>query len=155
MYKRLFLTLALLVCLAPAATAGQMQNVDYDGLMNYVLDQQGKVVVVAFWATWCGPCLKEMPGLVELRDMYPKSDLEMVAVSLDFDPGAAKRYLKKQPLNLTLFLAGPDLMDLMEIKSIPKTLLFDHQGYLAMDHNGYLPKEALQGHIETLLQEAD
>ena len=64
-------------------------------LANY----RGKVVLLNFWASWCGPCIQETPALVELHHEHP--DLAILAVSIDEDPGAYQRFLSRFHVDLT------------------------------------------------------
>lgn len=99
-------------------------------LSDYV--GKGKVVLVDFWASWCGPCRREMPNLVEAYAKYKGKNFEIVGVSLDQDGAAWKESIKK--LNMT----WPQMSDLKfwqsegaqlyAINSIPHTVLFDGDG---------------------------
>jgi len=61
---------------------------------------RGKIVVLNFWATWCPPCIKEMPSLVGLQKKFPANDVTVVAVSLDDDAGDYHQFLKNQNIDL-------------------------------------------------------
>ena len=93
---------------------------------------KGKVVLVDFWASWCGPCRREMPNLVEAYAQYKGKNFEIVGVSLDQDAAAWKESIKK--LNMT----WPQMSDLKfwqsegaqlyAVNSIPHTVLIDGDG---------------------------
>lgn len=138
-----------LLCLAGPARA--VDTLDYNQLMDYVAGQKGRVTLVNFWATWCGPCLKEMPSLKRLRSTVPEQKLHVVGISLDFDPSAVDKFLARKPLNYPVFVAGPDLMNLMRIRSIPKTLLYDSEGFEVVNHDGYMSMDALCAKVRSLL----
>lgn len=93
---------------------------------------KGKVVLVDFWASWCGPCRREMPNLVETYAEYKGKNFEIVGVSLDQDPAAWKESIQK--MNMT----WPQMSDLKfwqsegaqlyAVNSIPHTVLIDGEG---------------------------
>ena len=59
-------------------------TVDFDGLQTYMDDHSSEVLVVNFWATWCKPCIKELPAFEKLQDVYADKNVSVVLVSLDF-----------------------------------------------------------------------
>ena len=99
-------------------------------LSDYV--GKGKVVLVDFWASWCGPCRREMPNLVETYAKYKGKNFEIVGVSLDQDGAAWKEAIKK------LDMTWPQMSDLKfwqsegaqlyAVNSIPHTVLIDGDG---------------------------
>ncbi len=158
---RLALLLVLALLAMPWGThAGapekpEIRTMDYSQLMRYIIDCEGSMVLVNFWATWCGPCLKEMPGLIKLREEIAEDKLHIMGISLDYDPKTYAGYLERNALNFPSFLAAPDLMKLLEIQSIPKMLLFDCEGMEIVSHEGYIPLEELRPKIEDLLAAVD
>lgn len=133
------------------AQATAPARLDYDGLMDRIAQAKGRVAVVAFWATWCGPCLKEMPELRQLRQEVPQDVLEIIAVSFDYDEAAHAAWLARNPLRFPAYLASPELMGLLDIKSIPRTLLFDASGLAILQHEGYLPPDVLRQKLREIL----
>lgn len=99
-------------------------------LSDYV--GKGKVVLVDFWASWCGPCRREMPNLVEAYAKYKNKNFEIVGVSLDQSGDAWKEAIKK--LNITwpqmsdLKYWGSEGAQLYAVSSIPHTVLIDGEG---------------------------
>lgn len=99
-------------------------------LSDYV--GKGKVVLVDFWASWCGPCRREMPNLVEAYAKYKGKNFEIVGVSLDADANSWKEAIKK--LNITwpqmsdLKYWGSEGAQLYAVNSIPHTILIDGEG---------------------------
>ncbi len=88
---------------------------------------RGKVVLVNFWATWCAPCLEEIPALEALHQQMPQ--LEILAVSTDKDPGEYARYLAHNPLPFDLVRDGTDqTADLYHTDGVPETFVVDSHG---------------------------
>ena len=101
-------------------------------------DYRGKVVALNFWASWCGPCRKEMPLLDELHQKYSKAGFEMLGVNVDADPAAAEKFLGKVPVSFpTVSDADNRVADQYENQAMPTTFFIDKTGKIANIHRGY------------------
>jgi thiol-disulfide isomerase/thioredoxin len=91
---------------------------------------KGKTVVVDFWATWCGPCIHEIPGYVALQKKYADRGLVIVGVSVDRKgETAVPPFAKKMSINYPLALATPEVIEAFGgIEAIPTTFLIDREG---------------------------
>ena len=97
------LPLLMLLLLVPlCATAGGVQKVGVKDLRGFIDSSKGRVLVINYWATWCQPCVKEFPGLVNLRKAFPETDLNVVGISVDYDVRPVENFLKKKVLNVAL-----------------------------------------------------
>jgi cytochrome c biogenesis protein CcmG/thiol:disulfide interchange protein DsbE len=117
---------------------------------------RGKPVMVVFWATWCRPCVMEMPHLVHLQDTYAKHGLRIVAVSLDANGMAAvKPFLEKHPeVTYTVVPNGGEAAAAFGgIRSIPNSFMLDRQGRIVKQFVGLTPGETLEGWVQALLRE--
>ncbi|MGE4298136.1 MAG: TlpA family protein disulfide reductase [Desulfovibrionaceae bacterium] len=137
----------LVLCLVAPAAAADAPEMDGAGFRDYVAQRHGRPLVVNLWATWCAPCIKELPGLATVRRTVPDEQLDMIGVSFDFDPGELAAFLDANPLNYPVFLASPDLMETLGVTSIPLTMLFDTNGLQVMRHEGYIAPDALCAHL--------
>jgi cytochrome c biogenesis protein CcmG, thiol:disulfide interchange protein DsbE len=101
-----------------------------DGIRTVDLNKlRGKVVVLNLWASFCAPCIEELPSLLALQRQMP--DLVIVAVSIDQDPDAYHRFLEKNHLNLvTVRDADQRVNALYGTAQIPETYIIDRQGIL-------------------------
>jgi len=101
-----------------------------DGAFVSLSDLRGRVVMVHFWATWCPPCVEEIPTLDRLRRTSLGKDFEMLAVSVDEGgAGAVAPFLQKNGLNIpVLFDPGRDVAGLYGTYKFPETYLVDRRG---------------------------
>jgi peroxiredoxin len=95
----------------------------------HLASYRGKVVVLNFWATWCPPCIEEMPGLIELHHERP--DLAILAVSIDEDPDAYQSFLVQRHVDLTT-VRDPHqtAAKLYHTEAWPETYIIDRQGFI-------------------------
>lgn len=120
-------------------------------------DHRGKVVLVDFWATWCGPCRMTIPHMIEMRRQIGEDRLEIAGISLD-KGGAAmvEPFVRQMGVNYTILL-DPQARSADQfggVQGIPAFFLIDRSGRIAASMVGAGPKDALVKAIEVLLQEA-
>ena len=101
-------------------------------------EQRGRVVMVNFWATWCGPCKIEMPHLVRLYEKYRASGFQLLGVNIDDDPRNAVAGAAKLGITFPVLLdADKRVAKLYDLSTMPTTLLIDRDGTLRHVHRGY------------------
>jgi cytochrome c biogenesis protein CcmG/thiol:disulfide interchange protein DsbE len=113
--------------------------VDFDGNRMTPEAWRGKVVLVNFWATWCGYCIKEMPELIALQERY-RDQLIIVGLSTDTSPAAdVKAFAKQRGLNYPNAIAGPALQEAFGgVSSLPSTFVVNREGGIVQRHLGML-----------------
>jgi cytochrome c biogenesis protein CcmG/thiol:disulfide interchange protein DsbE len=117
-------------------------------------DYKGKVVLLDFWATWCGPCKIEIPWFIDLERQYKDQGFAVLGVSMDEDGwGAVKPYVQKMKMNYRVLLGNDDVSTAYGgLDSLPTTLLIDRQGKIASVHIGVSAgKEEFKNAIVQLL----
>ena len=114
---------------------------------------KGKLVVVNFWATWCGPCRAEIPGFIDVYKMYKSKGLEIVGISLDQDGwNAINPFVKKMNINYPVVLGNDQIaQDYGNIEAIPTTFIINKEGHIVDRHIGYMDKESFEKMIKSYL----
>jgi thiol-disulfide isomerase/thioredoxin len=119
---------------------------DLNGRKLSSADWHGKVVLVNFWATWCPPCIAEIPDLIRLQDKY-RDHLVVVGVSEDEIPAAeVKRFAEERQVNYPIVMSTPELQRLFPgIVALPTTFALDREGRMAKKHVGLLSGHEAEG----------
>jgi len=121
------------------------------------LDQfKGQVVMINFWASWCGPCRHEMPLLDDIYRHYGKMGFTLLGVNVEPDRGSALAWLKQTPVSFPiLFDAQNKVSKLYGVDVMPTTVFIDRKGNLRMVHVSYNPgdENAYLNEIRALVQE--
>jgi cytochrome c biogenesis protein CcmG/thiol:disulfide interchange protein DsbE len=157
-YSFLILIFAVVGCAKKQPDYGmapQFTLPDINGNQVSLSDFKGKVVILDFWTTWCGPCVKEVPHFIELYDKYKEQGFEMVGISLD-QGGAddVKPFVEKMGVNYTMLIGSQDITKKYGgISSIPTTFVIDKAGKIQRKYVGYRDKTVFEKDIEALLVE--
>jgi peroxiredoxin len=118
-------------------------------------DFRGKVVLLNFWATWCGGCQVEIPWFIEFHNKYKDNGFSVIGVSLDADGWeSVKPYVKEKAVNYPIVIGSRDVAQLYRVSAMPVTLLIDREGRIAASHVGLVSKSDYKGEVETLLGES-
>lgn len=123
-----------------------------DGTNVKLSELRGEVVMINFWATWCGPCRQEMPLLDALYKRFQPAGFTLLGVNVEADPKAAERYLKELPVSFpVLFDTESAVSKLYNNQAMPSTVLVDRDGQLRYLHRGYVPGDEKE--YEALVRE--
>jgi thiol-disulfide isomerase/thioredoxin len=101
---------------------------------------RGNVVLVNFWATWCGPCRAELPLLQDLYNKYSDRNFTVLAVNVDTDRDRIAPFLKAQNLSLPIYFASPNDAEMMTSRGIPTSFIVAPDGTLEKAYVGYSPE---------------
>jgi len=127
---------------------------DANGKAVQLADYRGKVVLLNFWATWCGPCGVEIPWFVEFEQRYKAQGFAVLGVSMDEDGWTSvKPFLAEHKMNYRVLLGNDSVSQLYGgLDALPTTFIIDREGNLAFPpHIGLINKNDYVAEIETLL----
>jgi len=119
-------------------------------------EYRGDVVLINFWATWCGPCRQEMPLLDDLYGRYKRVGFNLLGVNIDEDSRRAMQMVQELGVNFpVLFDENKEVSKLYEVEAMPVTILVDREGIVRHVHHGYKPgyEEKYLTEIRSLLRE--
>ncbi|MBZ5556956.1 MAG: TlpA family protein disulfide reductase [Acidobacteriia bacterium] len=127
---------------------------DVDNKPVALTSLKGKVVLLDFWATWCGPCKIEIPWFIEFQKKYGPGGLQVVGVSVDDPLAKLKPYVAQMKMNY-LVLQGLDHDDMQDafgpLMGIPVTAVISREGKICAKHVGLTSKDAFESEIKALL----
>ena len=127
---------------------------DMNGAEVRLADYQGKVILLNYWATWCGPCKVEIPDLVALQDAYRDKGFVVLGVSQDDDPETLREFAKEFRMNYPVLVGkdSPEVIDAQgPVWGLPTTFLIGRDGSICRKHLGPATKEDFEREIKPLL----
>ena len=144
------------LAIAPASKAPDFTLRRLDGPNLRLQEQRGRVVLVNFWATWCGPCRQEMPHMNRLYEKYKSSGFVLLGVNVDEDPRNAASVASKMGVTFPVLLdTDKNVSKLYDLNTMPSTVLIDRDGKVRYIHRGYLAgvEDTYDRQIRELLKE--
>ena len=105
-------------------------------------DYRGKVVLLDFWASWCGPCRQSLPALERMRTDYAARGFEVLAVNVDEQPADALDFLKRYAVTYPVVQDSRGVLaELYDVKGMPSSYLIDQRGVVRVVHRGFRKKD--------------
>ncbi|MFK5948639.1 MAG: TlpA disulfide reductase family protein [Methylococcales bacterium] len=128
---------------------------DINGKQRDLTEWQGKIRIINFWATWCPPCLKEIPEFIKLQDEFKDKNVQFIGIAID-DKQAVEQYLQNNPVNYPMLIGGDAAISLSQqlgnfVNTVPFSLIINQQGQIIHRHPGELSKEKIIEIITPLL----
>lgn len=142
----------------PAAQKSSVLAPDFtlpttDGKMLKLSSLRGKVVILDFWATWCPPCRKGIPDLIDIKKRYGSKGVEIVGISVDTDTkDEVIPFMKEKGINYPVVYGNQTVyMQYGGIRAIPTTFVIDKEGKIVASYEGLVPKITYENHIKRIL----
>lgn len=139
----------------PRAAAQDFKRTDLNGTPLTLSSFRGKVVLLDFWATWCPPCVEEIPQFKELHATYKDKGLQVIGISMDVGgPEAVKSFVKSNGISYSIAMGDEYIARAYGgVVGLPTTFLIDKKGRIAKKFYGYRPKSFFEKEIQALLAE--
>jgi thiol-disulfide isomerase/thioredoxin len=142
------LVAALLLAASLPAVAAGFALQDMDGKTHKLSDYRGKWVLVNFWATWCPPCLAEIPELIALHDAHKDSDLVVVGVALDSTRASVAEFAAKSGISYPLVLGDRKMArQIGAVEVLPTSYLYAPDGELVSYQAGEVTRASVESYI--------
>lgn len=125
------------------------------GVNLRLAEQRGDIIVLNFWASWCGPCIQEMPELDKLASKYQPLGVQIWGVNVEADSSAAQKYLSKTRVEFPiLFDTENSVSASYQVQAMPTTVIINKDGDVHSVHRGYKPgyEQKYENDIKTLLR---
>ncbi len=144
---RVFLVLVL-TWMGVASAAENFTLTDADGKSHSLAGYRGKWVIVNFWATWCPPCLEEIPDLVAIKES--RKDLEVIGIAMEFqDARQVVQFADGMFVNYPIVLGNRKISESIgRVDGLPTTFIYDPQGKLAQRHVGKITRKQIERLID-------
>jgi thiol-disulfide isomerase/thioredoxin len=118
-------------------------------------DFRGQVLVLNLWATWCPPCLEEVPKLNDIFDRYKNKEVQVIGIALDKDSlELVGPFVKKNKITYPILVGNQQILAaLQNFKGVPTTVLFDQEGKIRKRFDGSFDLEQLEESLQSLLKD--
>lgn len=139
---------ALLLMFGLSTLANDFVLQDTQGQLQRLGDYRGKWVLVNFWATWCPPCLAEVPELVALHNAHRDKDLIVIGISMDSTPESVADFAKRKKISYPLVLGSEKIaQQIGKVEVLPTSFLFGPDGQLVTTQAGELTRESVEAFL--------
>lgn len=133
--------------------APELKAVDTDGKPVTLADYRGRVVLVDFWATWCAPCVKAMPGLDKLAAKRKDQGFSVLGISIDEEPKKVAPFLAKRPVGYRIALDDPKspTWSAYKVRAVPAMFLIGKNGQILSQWKGEVSLKTIEAEVEKAL----
>ena len=133
-----------------SSSDGNFTLTDLEGNPVSLSDFKGNIVVLNFWATWCPPCIAEIPDFVKVFNEFKDKDVQFIGVSNE-DISTLKSFAADYNINYPILVDDKNIMEIWGIRAIPTTFVFDRDGQIVFKNVGMMTREQIRNVIENVL----
>lgn len=145
-----FLLLGCLLLAAANVAANEFVFNDMHGKLQRLSDYNGKWVLVNFWATWCPPCLEEIPDLVDMYNAHKATDFVIIGVAMSSSRDSVISFAKQMSISYPIVLGNDkSAAQIGRIDALPTSYLYDPTGKLVSYQSGMLTREGIENYIRS------
>jgi thiol-disulfide isomerase/thioredoxin len=128
---------------------------DLEGGMHSMEDLSGQITVLNFWATWCPPCLEEVPKLNDLYKRYKDKGVQVVGIALDKDSlDLVQPFVKENNISYRILLGNQEVLaGLRNFQGVPTTIILDQEGKIHKRFDGSFDEKKLEEALQLLLED--
>lgn len=154
--KRSFFLLIMLAMLtlsigsSPAIAASE--DISTAQLMDKIGAAKGKVVLVNFFAAFCPPCRKEIPGLIQIRKDFSEKDLVIIGIGVDETKAEMESFVAKIGINYPKYYGGNDVAYSFNIEAIPFNVIYDRSGKIVFSEAGLIQDRELRSMLTRIME---
>lgn len=139
--------------IGPGDAAPDFALENFDGQALRLADFRGKLVLLNFWASWCGPCVDEMPHLSAWQHIYGAAGFQVIGVSMDDEAAPVKDFLAKHPVDYPIILGDARLAERFGgILGLPQSFLIDRHGLVVARYKGERDLSQIEADIKSQLR---
>ena len=139
------LALGLMILVVGLFTTTSQANTANHQLEQLLVQHQGKVIYLDFWASWCLPCRKSFPWMKKIQNQFNSQDFTVISINLDAEAELADDFLKNNPVNFpVVFDPNGDIAAQYKLKGMPTSYLIGRDGKIKIEHVGFFTKKQPQ-----------
>ncbi|HIV66949.1 MAG TPA: TlpA family protein disulfide reductase [Candidatus Mailhella excrementigallinarum] len=121
-------------------------------LLDIIAENKGKIVMVNFFAAFCPPCKREIPGLKKIREELSPDDFLLIGIAVDTDLQEMEAFIEKTEFNYPVYYGGEEVGFAFGVSGIPHNIIYDRSGRIVVNEAGFVPEKALRDFLDRLME---